>query len=552
MPFVRLPPGFVNCMKNKAPEEATVRVLPNCTGKVIGSETGEAVGDALPVHCFYDALLSSFTSKIKPRFAIYCLVPVLQDFKYFFQLSPTPVRPWAKTEKGYLMKQMTRFFAPILLLFVIATLLPLDAASAGNRRGGGSSKKTSKQSAKKQIAKVEKNSRNGKKGKVVVNGPNLQDLAKRERKGKLSKAEKRQLAAARAESRRRELARLAAIRAAHERAIRAHESALKNLAANNIENDETAGEDPIVRQAAIEALGGKAGTVVVMDATNGRVYSIVNQKMALASPVKPCSTVKPIVSLAALQENVFDPNTEVNFRGGSMTLTDAVARSNNPFFQELGRRLGYDKVVRYAQNYGFGQTTGVNLPGEDSGFVPEEFTTLMSSHGDGFGVTAMQLSTFTAAIANGGNLYVPRLPKTTQDAANFKPQLRRKIEMTPESRLRMMAGMAGTVNYGTGKAAFDPVGQVAGKTGTCTDRDKLGLFTSFNSVDNPKLVVTVITTGRGEAGKKAADIAGRVYRSISYRFLRDAGTSTAATTSNDLSGEVKSKPATISSPQYQE
>lgn len=450
------------------------------------------------------------------------------------------------------MKQIARFFAPILTLLLSVSLTSQDTAYAGKRRGGGSSKKSSLQTAKKQVAKVEKSSRHGKKGKEVVKGPSIQDLAKRERKGKLSKAEKRQLAAARAEAHRREQARLAAIRAARERAIHAHESALKNLAANNIENDETTGEDPIVRQAAIEALGGKAGTVVVMDATNGRVYSIVNQKMALSSPVKPCSTVKPIVSLAALQENVFDPNIEVSFRGGSMTLTDAVARSNNPFFQELGRRLGYDKVVRYAQNYGFGQTTGVNLPGEDSGFVPEEFTTLMSSHGDGFGVTAMQLASFTAAIANGGNLYIPRLPKTPQDAANFKPQLRRKIEMTPESRLRMLAGMAGTVNYGTGKAAFDPVGQVAGKTGTCTDRDKLGLFTSFNSVDNPKLVVTVITTGRGEAGKKAADIAGRVYRSISYRFLRDAGTSTAVTTSNNLHGEIKTKPVSINSPQEPE
>ncbi len=457
------------------------------------------------------------------------------------------------------MKQLARFFAPILLLTVIATLLPLDAASAGKRRGRKSSQqssrkasKTSRKAAKKEVARVEKNSRHGKKGKEVVKGPNLQDLAKRERRGKLSKAEKRQLANARAEARRRELARLAAIRAARERAIRAHEAALKNLAANNIENDNTTGEDPIVRQAAIEALGGKAGTVVVLDATNGRVYSIVNQKMALSSPVKPCSTVKPIVSLAALQESVFDPNMELAAsRGRSMTLTDAIARSDNPFFQELGRRLGYDRVVRYAQQFGFGQTTGVNLPGEDSGFVPEDFSTLMSSHGDGFGVTAMQLSTFTAAIANGGSLYVPRVPKTQQDAANFKPQLRRKIEMTPENRLRMLAGMAGTVNYGTGKAAFDPVGQVAGKTGTCTDRDKLGLFTSFNSVDNPKLVVTVITTGRGEAGKKAADIAGRVYRSISYRFLRDGATLTASS-AGDANGEVKAKPANATSPQDQE
>jgi cell division protein FtsI/penicillin-binding protein 2 len=452
------------------------------------------------------------------------------------------------------MKQRFRSFAPILTIFIIATLIPLVPALAGKRRVANSSKKPSKQVAKsgkksRQVAKVEKSSRRSRKGKQADAGPNLKALAKLERKGKLSKADKRKLAQMRSAARRREIARQAAIRAARERAIRAHEAALKNVAANNILNDDTTGEDMIVRQAAIEALGGKAGTVVVMDATNGRVYSIVNQKMALASPVKPCSTVKPIVSLAALQENVFDPNTEVAFRGGSMTLTDALARSNNPFFQELGRRLGYDRVLRYAQQFGFGQTTGINLPGEDPGFVPEDFSTLMSSHGDGFGVTALQLSAFTAAIANGGSLYVPRIPKTQQEATNFKPQLRRRIEMTPENRLRMLAGMAGTVNYGTGKAAFDPLGQVAGKTGTCTDRDKLGLFTSVNSVDNPKLIVTVITTGRGEAGKKAADIAGRVYRSISYRFLRDPGTTATVVATENTNGETKNKPLSSISPQ---
>ena len=106
---------------------------------------------------------------------------------------------------------------------------------------------------------------------------------------------------------------------------------------------------------------------------------------------------------------------------------------------------GLKKVIRYAQNFGFGQMTGINLPGEDAGFIPEEFSTLMSSHGDGFGVTALQLASFTAAIANGGNLYIPRVPKTAQEAANFKPQLRRKIEMTVENRLRMLAAMASSV-----------------------------------------------------------------------------------------------------------
>ncbi len=449
------------------------------------------------------------------------------------------------------MKQLLRSIAPLVTLFVMVALLPPEPALAGKRKARAAKASTGSKKSR-QVAKASSTSRKGRKGKQEDHSARIKELAKLERKGKLSKTDKRKLAQMRSETRRREIARQAAIRAARERAARAHEAALKNLAANNILNDETSGEDVVVRQAAIEALAGKAGTVVVMDATNGRVYSIVNQKMALSSPVKPCSTVKPIVSLAALQENVFDPNMEVSFRGGSLTLSDAVARSNNPFFQELGRRLGYERVRRYAQNFGFGQTTGINLSGEDAGFIPEEFSTLMSSHGDGFGVTALQLASFTAAIANGGNLYVPRVPKTAQEAANFQPQLRRKIEMTAENRLRMLAAMAGTVNYGTGKAAFDPLGQVAGKTGTCTDRNKLGLFTSFNSVENPKLTVTVITTGRGEAGKKAADIAGRVYRSISYRFLRDPGVTATAVTKVTGNGEVKPKMPPASSPQDQE
>ena len=93
--------------------------------------------------------------------------------------------------------------------------------------------------------------------------------------------------------------------------------------------------------------------------------------------------------------------------------------------------------------------------------------------------------------------------------------------MSTEDRLRIMAGMIGAVNFGTAKLASDPIGQVAGKTGTCTgETAKLGLFTSFSSVDNPQRVVTVITTGSTEAGKRAAEIAGRVYRAISANFLR--------------------------------
>ena len=287
---------------------------------------------------------------------------------------------------------------------------------------------------------------------------------------------------------------------------------------------------------AIDALQGRSGTVVVMDPTNGRIFTVVNQRMAIGSPVKPCSTIKMIVGLAALREGVFDPSQDVQISTrASMSLTDALARSNNPVFQVLGRKLGFERVLYYADNYGFGQKTGINYPGESTGFVPEEGdqeTGHMSSHGDGFGITAIQLAAFTAAVANGGNLFEPRVPRSPEDLSNFEPKLIRRIEMTPEDRMQMMSGLIGAVNYGTGRLSYNALGQVAGKTGTCTGendivtreqkgRDKLGLFTSFSSADNPKVAVTVITTGYQEAGRRAAEIAGRIYSSISPRFFRE-------------------------------
>lgn len=408
----------------------------------------------------------------------------------------------------------------ILSLFFLAlVVISPDGTAYAKKRSRTTSAKAGKGKSKHQKAAAR--SRSGRRGRErgpQISQGQLRDLMKRQGRGKLSRSERRMLAAY---NRRR----AAAIAAARLRVIRARDAALRNIAGANILKDNTTGEDMEVRRAAVEALGGKAGTVVVMDATSGRIYSIVNQRMALGSPVKPCSTVKLVVGLAGLHEGVLEPSMDFQLAstGRGLNLTDALAHSNNPFFQEVGRRLGYEKVVGYASNFGFGEPTGANYLGESSGFLPEEGeqnTGHMSSHGDGFGFTAIQLAAFTAAIANGGNLYVPRIPRTPEEAEHFKPVLKRKIEMTPEDRLRLLNGMIGAVNYGTARAAYDPIGQVAGKTGTCTGSEaKLGLFTSFSSVTNPRLVVTVITTGSGEAGKRAADIAGKIYRSVSHRFL---------------------------------
>jgi penicillin-binding protein 2 len=423
--------------------------------------------------------------------------------------------------KGSLHVVMPLLF--VILTLIVGTFLNSEA-QAKQRRQSSSKKKTSiKKSGTSRAAKGRKSStarKRTRRGRLQISNKEARKLSRKQ--GKLTTAEKRKLAATRSARRRRARARYLA----RLRAIRARDNALRNITANNILKDRITGEDPEIRAAALEALNGRSGTVVVMDPTNGRIFTIVNQQMALSSPVKPCSTVKLVVGLAALHEGVFDPNEDVQISSRrSMNLTDAMARSDNPVFQVLGRMLGFERVIKYAENFGFGEQTGVNYPGENKGFLPEEGeqeTGLMSSHGENFGVTAIQLAAFTGAIANGGNLYVPRTPRTPVEMTNFDPVLKRKIEMTTEDRLRLMSGMIGAVNFGTGKLAYNPLGQVAGKTGTCRGkRDRLGLFTSFSSVDNPRMVVTVITTGSTEAGVRAAAIAGKIYASISPKFFRE-------------------------------
>jgi penicillin-binding protein 2 len=119
------------------------------------------------------------------------------------------------------------------------------------------------------------------------------------------------------------------------------------------EGDVTSGEDPVVRQAAVAALGKMNGTVLAIEPTSGRVLAIVNQKLALSSGAQPCSTIKLSVALAALSEGIITKETEVKIGASyQMNLTTALARSNNLYFEALGRQLGFEKVSSYAHQYG--------------------------------------------------------------------------------------------------------------------------------------------------------------------------------------------------------
>jgi len=116
-------------------------------------------------------------------------------------------------------------------------------------------------------------------------------------------------------------------------------------------------------------------------------------------------------------------------------------------------------------------------------------------------------------------LLVPHVPRTVEENSQFKTEVRRRINIEGEAWKRMLPGMIGAVNYGSGRKAYRPEQTVAGKTGTCIGQGAwLGLFTSYAPVVNPRLAVVVITRGTDAHGHLPAAIAGNIYRALSPRF----------------------------------
>ncbi len=344
-------------------------------------------------------------------------------------------------------------------------------------------------------------------------------LTKRERTAELRRMGSRRRREILEARRRAEAARRAAI--ARQRAI---DNALRDEVQGMIARDNLAGEDMEVRRVAVNALGRHAGTVVVMDPITGKVYSMVNQEWAARRGFKPCSTIKLVTGVAGLSENLI-PATEFTTVSEryKTELTGALARSDNPYFERVGANLGFDKMVHYARELGLGEKTGANVPFEFAGRLPELTPNFvqrrMFSYADGFEVTALQLGTLVSAMANGGKLMVPQVVES-HEAAKFKPKVRRKLEIDGSVLQRMVPGMIGAVNYGSGRKAYDPLQTVAGKTGTCNGGNGswVGLFTSYAPLANPRLAVVVITRGTDAHRHLPAAVAGQIYRDLHNRF----------------------------------
>lgn len=289
--------------------------------------------------------------------------------------------------------------------------------------------------------------------------------------------------------------------------------------------DITAGEDPVVRAAAIDALGNHNGTVVAIDPNSGRVLTMVNQKMALSEGGEPCSTIKVAVALAALSEDVVTRETKIQLgRRTRMDLTQALAHSNNAYFEALGRKLGFEKVSYYAHQFGLGELAGWNIEGEHLGVFPSEELDprlggvgKMCSFGESISMTPLQLGALVSAIANGGTLYYLQHPATADGIAAFEPRVKRYLDIGPLIP-QVSPGMAAAVQYGTAQSVrwnFSEE-EVLGKTGTCSNNGtRYGWFASFaNTAAGRIAVVVFLEGGRPTFGPKAAEIAGRMYRNL--------------------------------------
>jgi penicillin-binding protein 2 len=264
------------------------------------------------------------------------------------------------------------------------------------------------------------------------------------------------------------------------------------------------------------------------------------------------STIKPIFAAAALEEKVITENTSFistgglrigewffpDWKAGGHGVTDvrsALAWSVNTFFYYIGggygdfKGLGLSGLVKYSLLFGLGEKTGIDLPGEGGGFVPtrdwkEQVKKEPWYIGDTYHfaigqgdviVTPLQVANYTAAIANGGTLYQPRLVSKILGSGNsvieeISPQVIRTNFISPDNLRIVREGMRETVTIGSARSMSILPVEVAGKTGTAqwsTKKSPHAWFIGFAPYDNPTVVIAVLVEEGIEGSAIAVPIA---------------------------------------------
>lgn len=292
---------------------------------------------------------------------------------------------------------------------------------------------------------------------------------------------------------------------------------------NPAEGDDPSRDDPVVRVAAVNALGNMMGSVVVVDPTNGRVLSVVNQELAFGGGYQPCSAFKPAVALAALGEGIIE-NDRTRLKLGKkwyLDLHKALAISNNLYFENLGRLLGIDKLEQYAHQFGFGEQAGWGIDPEPAGAFPNTSPPAraggvgkVASFGQGISMTMFQLASFVSALSNGGTLYYLQYPEGGDDQ-QFFPRVKRDLTIGAALDV-VQSGMEEAVMTGTARRAKQPDLRLVGKTGTCSeDGARLGWFAGYNREPGGIVAVVLLRSGQSlGGGPRASQIAGEVFRQL--------------------------------------
>jgi stage II sporulation protein D len=263
--------------------------------------------------------------------------------------------------------------------------------------------------------------------------------------------------------------------------------------------------DAELQRAAQSALGGREGTILVLDAQTGRVRAAANAREAFEEATPPGSSIKPFTMLTALRAGTLDEETRVFCRGryeregfkiacshprykSAFGPVQALANSCNYFFAHTAQSLDGEAYAKTLREFGFGARTRGGDERESAGQLPRDTPGVpeMLGESEEIRVTPAQLATAYAALFNGGRLLVPE----RADADGFTPRLRSTVEIEPKQRALLLAGMRGAVAYGTaaraGLATLEGV-YVFGKTGTSTPQDgwrSQGWFVGFAADKN--------------------------------------------------------------------
>lgn len=291
-------------------------------------------------------------------------------------------------------------------------------------------------------------------------------------------------------------------------------------------------EDAALQRAAVKALAGRDGTVIIMDPHSGRIRALVNPQLAYETELMPGSTIKPFTALTALRTGALTADSRLlcrqqyahaNYRISCVHPEDrpafnaeqALAYSCNYFYARLGEHLSSVAFNSTLKSFGFGNRTGAGGAKEADGRLPSGKWESRNAIGEAPSelVTPIQLITAYTALLNGGKLFAP----TQAAAEGFAPNTRREIAIDDDARALIVRGMRGAVEYGTAAPAnlTQNANYVFGKTGTSDLVDGIGMqgwFVGFaaprtadgSAPDPQSLGLVALVFIKGANGKESA------------------------------------------------